>query len=44
MERGVSLDDLKQELKVLEAFNETRRAKNLRAFIENELIKKEKES
>jgi len=44
MERGVSLDDLKQELKVLEAFNETRRAKILRAIIENELTKKEQES
>ncbi len=44
MERGVSLKELQQELKVLEAFNETRRAKILRAIIESELTKKEQES
>ena len=39
--RGTSIEDLKQELAILEAFNETGRVKVLRAIIEDELRKQE---
>lgn len=42
--RGTSIEDLKQELAILEAFNETGRAKVLRAIIEDELRKQEHQS
>ena len=44
MARGVNLEELRQELKILEAFNETGRAKVIRAMIEAELRKREAKS
>jgi hypothetical protein len=42
-QRGATIEELKQELLILEAFRETGRARQLRAIIDRELARVERE-